>query len=238
MAAPFLEVMTMRVLMWFTIGFAAACALSIYLGISAWIGLVTVVAAGFLFVLKKPAAKVTAVMLLGITAGMLWTTAYNNLYLDFARKYDGKTAEASATVTDYSYETDYGVAADAQTELYGKKFKLRLYYPKFVSLQPGDRIEGKFRFRLTTDDSEQGGTYHQGKGIFLLAYVDEEAVVVKTAEPESKFFGSYLRKRISVLIASVFPADTIGLPMHFCWVTAAFWTMKQIRISNSVASGM
>ena len=200
----------MRVLMWFTIGFAAACALSIYLGVSAWFCVLTVLAAVFLFVLKRPVAKVTAVIFLGFTVGLLWTEGYNQFYLDYARNCDGKKIQATAIVTDYSYDTDYGVAADGQTELNGKKFKIRLYYPKDTNLKPGDRLEGEFRFRLTTDDSLQGGTYHQGDGIFLLAYVDEKAVVTRAFERETRFFGAYLRNRISGMLCNVFPEDCLG----------------------------
>lgn len=200
----------MRVLMWFTIGFAAACAMSIYLGIGAWICVLAVIAAALLFVLKKPAANVTAVMLLGITVGMLWTAGYNYFYLNSARNYDGKTTLTAATVSDYSYETNYGVAADAKTELDGKTFHIRLYYPQATSLRPGDRIEGEFRFRMTTGDSEQGGTYHQGNGIFLLAYVDEKASVISGEENAPEFFGARSRRQISQLINDTFPADAVA----------------------------
>ena len=200
----------MRVLMWFTIGFTAACAMSIYLGIGIWIIVLTITAAALLFALKKPAANVIAVILLGITVGILWTTGYNNLYLNSARKYDGKTAYVAATASDYSYETDYGVAVDAQTDLDGKTFRIRLYCPTKTALRPGDRIEGEFRFRLTTDDSEQGGTYHQGNGIFLLCYADKEAMITPANNGSGDFFGARLRRRISQMISDIFPADTLG----------------------------
>jgi len=200
----------MRVLMWFTIGFAAACALAVYLGIGIWFGLVTVLAAAYLLLLKKPVANIIAVILIGVTAGTFWTTAYHHFYLDIARNYDGKTVQAIAVVSDFSYETDYGVAADAETSLDGKSFRLRLYYPKKTPLKPGDRIEGAFRFRMTTDDSEQGGTYHQGNGIFLLAYVDEEAKIAYSDKREGKYFGAYLRKDITQLLSITFPSDTLA----------------------------
>ena len=200
----------MRILMWFTVGFAVACGLSVYLGFGVWLCLITAFAAVLLFILKKPAANVTAVILLGITAGLLWFAAYDSLYLDTARKFDGKTIHTSAVVSDYSYGTKYGVAADGKIELDGKKFRVRLYYEKDISLQPGDQIEGQFRFRLTTYDSKQGGTHHQSDGIFLLAYVDEEAVVTRSNGLVLEYFGAYLRKKISLLIGQVFPADAIS----------------------------
>ena len=200
----------MRILMWFTIGFAAACALSVYLGIGIWICLLTTSVAAFLFALRKPAPKVAAIMLLGVTAGMLWIGGYNHFYLNAARNYDGEKINATATVSDYSYETDYGVATEAKTTLDGKSFRVKLYYPVDTALAPGDVIKGEFRFRLTTDDSKQGGTHHQGDGIFLLAYIDKEATVQKVDETDWRFFGAHLRRRISQLLAEVFPEDTLA----------------------------
>ena len=196
--------------MWFTIGFACACALSIYLGIGTWFCVFTALLVILLLALKKPAARIAAVVLIGVTAGMLWSAAYNRLYLDYAREYDGKKVPASAIVTDYSYNTNYGVAADAQTELGGRKFKLRLYYPCSEPLQPGDRIEGEFRFRMTTDDSLQGGTHHQADGIFLLASLYDDAVVTKGYQEEQEFFGAFLRRKIATLLSDAFPADTLA----------------------------
>lgn len=200
----------MRVLVWFTVGFTAACATSIYLGISVWIFLLTITVGVLLFLFQKPAAKAAAVVFLGIIAGSIWTEAYNYLYLDTARNYDGTTLRAAATVSDYSFSTDYGVAADAQTELAGKIFRLRLYLPVETQLLPGDRIEGDFRFRLTTNDSQQGGTYHQGDGIFLLAYVSDKAVITPAGYDIKQHFGVYFRRNISQMIANVFPSDTVA----------------------------
>lgn len=200
----------MRVLMWFTIGFAAACTLSVYLGIGWWICLLAVPAAVLLFLRKDHKAKVVAVILVGISVGMLWITGYNHMYLNIARNYDGKKIVASATVSDYSYETDYGVAVEAKTTLQGKDFRTKLYLQTKTPLEPGDMVSGEFRFRLTTDDSLQGGTYHQGDGIFLLAYVDEKAEVQNAEETNWRFFGAYLRNNISQLLKNIFPGDTLA----------------------------
>ena len=200
----------MRILMWFTIGFAAACALNAYLGIGIWICLFTALLVTFLLMLKKPTANISAIILIGVTVGMLWTAGYNHFYLDSARNHDGKKIVTSAMVSDYSYETDYGVAAEAKTTLEGKAFRVKLYYPVNTALKPGDVIKGEIRFRLTTNDSKQGATHHQGDGIFLLAYVDEKATVQKADKTDWRFFGAYLRKEISQLLADAFPEDTLA----------------------------
>lgn len=198
----------MRVLMWFTVGFAAACVLSILLGLGLWICVLTATAVFFLLAVKKPVTKVFATVLIGVTVGMLWTAAYDSLYLNALHEIDGKNIEVTATVTDYSFETDYGVAADAQTVVDGKKYKLRLYYPNDTALQPGDELSGSFRFRMTTDDAVQGGTYHQGDGVFLLAYVSEDAAVTPGDPNALRYLGVRLRRSISQTIQKIFPEDT------------------------------
>ena len=201
----------MRVLMWFTIGFAAACALSIYLGAGVWLCLFAIAGAALLFVQKKPAANAAAVIAIGLAVGILWTTTYQYGYLNAVKKHDGKKFMMVATVTDFSYDTSYGVAADARTEIEGETYRLRIYYPHKVPLLPGDRIIGEFRIRLTTDDSLQGGTHHQGNGIFLLVYADKESAVVRGYHEPADFFGAHVRRKISQLIQDAFPEDTLGL---------------------------
>lgn len=198
----------MRILMWFTIGFALACGLSIYLGIGLWFCVITATCAFFLFAAKNKNATVVAILMLGITVGMLWSAAYDSIYLDQVRKYDGETVFTTATVCDYSYETDYGVAADAKTEIVGKTYKLRLYYPSKIEFKPGDVVEGDFRLRMTTKDSLQGETYHQGEGIFLLAYVSDKATVTPGNADHISYLGVNLRYNISQMIQKVFPEDT------------------------------
>ncbi len=200
----------MRSLMWFTIGFTAACAISIYLGIGIWLGILSLLAAVLLLLIKKKTVKVTAVILLGIAVGMFWTAGYRHVYLNTAADYDAQTVCTTATICDYSYETSYGVAADGYIELADKRFKVRLYYPQDTALEPGDRLEGDFRLRLTTYDSKQGGTYHQGEGVFLLAYGDEEVRRVSPEENTDQYFGANLRRQITRLLTQAFPADTLG----------------------------
>ena len=198
----------MRVLMWFTVGFAIACGLSAYLGIGVWFALLVIPAAILLFLWKKATAKIVATVLLGVVVGMLWSGAYDYFYLNDIRQYDGETVNTTAIVSDYSYDTSYGVAADAKITVDGKSYNLRLYYPIDLKLEPGDQIKGDFRFRMTTDDAIQGGTYHQGDGIFLLAYVSDTAVVEKGDSNSFLYWGVRLRRSISQTIREVFPEDT------------------------------
>jgi competence protein ComEC len=199
----------MRWLMWFAIGFAVACAAGVYLEIGIFLAF-----AGFaavpLFFLQSRHARRAATVLLGLSVGALWLWGYNALYLQAAKQYDGQTVTASAVISDYSYDTDYGIAADADVELDGKQFHVRVYLSNAESLSPGDTIRGDFRFRLTTADSIQGSTYHQGDGIFLLAYVYDDVDVSPAESVPTKYYPAVLRKQITERIDNAFPQDTLA----------------------------
>lgn len=200
----------MRILMWLTIGFGAACAVGAYLGIYLVIGIIALVMATVLFFIRFKAARIAAVVLLGLFAGVMWSFIYQTVYLDAAKTYDGKTISANATIADYSYDTDYGVAADGKIQLEDKEYSIRLYLPTKVTLKPGDVISGDIRLRLTTKDAIRGQTYHQGDGIFLLGYVQEGASTSIADEIPRRFFPAVLRRSIQQLLQLAFPADTLA----------------------------
>ena len=200
----------MRRLMWFTIGFTAACAAGVYLAAGVWLAVACVAAAIPLCFMKSLKAKVAAVVFLGFAVGSVWLWGHDALYLQTAKRYDGETVSATVTVTDYSFDTDYGVAADGALELDGKRFSVRVYLAEAEPLSPGDELRGDLRLRLTTQDSLQGATYHQGDGIFLLAYVSDDAQVTHTDEVPAKYFAAQLRQKIFDLMDAVFPKDTLA----------------------------
>ena len=200
----------MRVLMWFTIGFAVACCVSAYIGTAWWVALIAMIIALTLFYLKWKVTKVAAIVMLGLAVGSIWTFVFHSAYLQTAKNYDGKTVASIATISEYSYETDYGIAADAKIELDGKRFSARLYLNKKDALEPGDQVAGNIRLRLTINDSLQGQTYHQGDGIFLLGYVQEEAQITYADDVPFRFFGAKLRQKIKDVLKSVFPEDTLA----------------------------
>ena len=203
----------MRKLMWFAMGFGAACAFCAY----AWVteGLF-ILAAGFLalfgaiaigtrwFKWLKPAAAVC----LGIAMGFAWFQLYSSAYLSRTADLDGAMAEVTARCTDYSYETDYGSAVEGFLYLDGKPYRGKFYVNSPTEMEPGDVLKSKFQLRLTTSDSAEGPTFHQGKGIFILAYQRDEVELIKV---ESKPFWTYpavLRNTIKEAIDRLFPEDT------------------------------
>ena len=203
----------MRKLMLFAIGFAAACIIGVYF-ISGWwlllIGAVCLAAAIPLLCIRRRTTRIIAILLAGCMTGMLWNWGYDQTFLSDARNYDGKTVQTQIEATDYCYETDYGVAADGKTVLAGKTYRVRFYLDEETPLKPGDKVTGTFRLRYTADGGEKAPTYHQGNGIFLLAYAKDEVRITPTPEIPGKYFAAVVRNKILEQIDAIFPEDTLG----------------------------
>ena len=203
----------MRKLMLFGIGFSLACLVGVYFISGSWLLLL---AAGCfaitipLFFLKFRKLKIAAVIMLGLCIGSLWNWGFDRIYLSDARQYDGKTVQSQVEITDYSYETDYGIAADGKIFLAGRTYRVKLYIYDSQNLQPGDRVTGSFRLRYTADGGEKEPTYHQGKGIFLLAYGREELQLSPTETIPAKYFPAKARRAILQQLDAIFPEDTLG----------------------------
>ncbi len=201
----------MRKLMWFSIGFAAACAVGAYLFSGLCLIALAMLCCGmffvFTFALRKPIPSIVAI---GLAIGFFYFFAYDQLYLQTVRNIHGETVNATVSISDYSYETDYGVAADGTIDLGSGTYRVKIYYSEFTPLKPGDVLTGEFRLRYTAGSGEIA-TYHRGEGIFLLAYADETVTVsVDSQNDNTRYFSARLRKSILERIDSLFPEDTAG----------------------------
>lgn len=198
----------MRRLVWFSLGFGAACCLcayaltgSIQIALAAaasGLALLTVIAGRRYSIFRR-----LSVALLGFAAGMSWFSLYDGFYLNTATGMDGKTMNAVIRASDYSYETAYGIGVDGTVQLEGKMYRLRAYLDGDEALEPGDIVSGQFRFRATTPRDSR--TYHAGNGIFLLAYQVDEASV--EAGSSWQDFPARLRRGIRDALQSCIPQD-------------------------------
>ena len=199
----------MRKLMWFAVGFAAACAAGIYALSGMWFGLVGMFCLlgciALLFVQTKP-AKIVAIVLAGCVIGFAWLWGYDAFYLSTAKDHDGENIPLTIAATDYSYETDYGIAFDGRTELDGKTYRVRCYLNTKEAVIPGEQVTGDFSLRYTAGGLRES-TYHEGKGIFLLAY-QNEAPIRENGQVRIWDYPSVWRQRILALLDAAFPADT------------------------------
>lgn len=198
--------------MWFVIGFGAACILCAYGFLRARFSVLTgvILAASVVIAVIafrwKPLRR-TSLTCIGCAVGILWFLVFRNVYLQPAIAMDGVTAEATVCITDFSYDTNYGVAADGKTSFEGRNYQIRVYVNDKIPLSPGDRVSGRFRFQLTTPDSMEGGTYHAGKGIFLLAYEAGDVIITGNNGIEAELFPNILAHWIKEMLRTCFPED-------------------------------
>ena len=201
----------MRKLMWFAIGFTAACAAGVYLVSGLWLlllggftlaGLIAALCVG------SNRGKKAACALFGCLIGFLWLFGFDKLYLQPVRQRDEQATFLQIEVTDYSRPTKKGITATGKTELDGKTYQIQFYLNEPVTLSPGDRVEGGFVLRYTGGGGENSPTYHQGKGIFLLAYPKNTIENQQLDTVPSRYLAPVLRQKILSLLETIFPADT------------------------------
>lgn len=203
----------MRKLMLFAIGFALACVIGVYFISGYWLLLLAAVCLAAmipLFCVRLRSTKIIAMILAGCMAGLVWNWGYDRLYLSDARNYDGKTVQSQIEITEYGYYTDYGAASDGKITLAGKTYQVKVYLAEDVSLKPGDRVTGSFRLRFTANGGEKAPTFHQGKGIFLLAYARDDLQLNCAEQVPTKYFIATARNKILGQIDRLFPEDTLG----------------------------
>ncbi len=202
----------MRKLMYFAIGFAAACAVGAYLvfGMQLFLLAGIFAAVALIFVLARtPSLKIAVVVLSGCVAGFLYMGLFDSFYLAAARVCDGQIVETQIEVTDDSFETEYGYCTDGKISVNGKSFQTTLYNSG-EALKPGDIVNGTFQLQFTVSQGKNSPTYHQGKGIFLLARPEGELTVKKCEKLPFKYFAPYMRKQIQNALDRCFPEDTLG----------------------------
>ena len=120
----------MRKLMWFTLGFTAACAFCAYFWPSSGVWAACVVLAGLSVLLLSGGKRlkwmrILGTALLGCAVGLTWFQLFHTTYLRAAAELDGEEAEVTAQCTDYSEQTGYGTAVDGVVRLNGKPYRVR-----------------------------------------------------------------------------------------------------------------
>lgn len=203
----------MRKLMWFSIGFAAACAFGAYWYVDWLLTAAAVIAVlGILLAVAtywvKP-LRIGAAFCFGAALGLCWFSVYDSMFLQTAREVDGQTVSVTMVVLDYSYDTDYGAAFDADILFDGQTCKARVYLNEDLELEPGNRVIGNFKFQITTGSSEDV-TYHRGNGVFLTASQRSDVIVERFWTVPLRCYPAVWAKKIQNIIQKAFPEDTFG----------------------------
>lgn len=203
----------MRKLMWFAIGFGAACAFGAYF-YGDWLLCAGAVAAAAALVFAvvtrwiRPIRSV-AVLAMGAAIGFCWFYLYDTIQLTNARQLDGQTERITVIVRDYSYETDYGTAVDGWVELEGKQYKIRLYLDEDLSLTPGNRVIGSFRLSATAGSEEDIQSYRTN-GALLTGAQRGNVIVERFWSIPWRCYPAVWREWLRQRIRDCFAEDTIG----------------------------
>lgn len=205
----------MRKLMWFTLGFGTACAMSVYLGNPHPLLIVcfAVVAALFLFgfARKWKLLRIIAVLMMGIAAGIGLFWGFEEWFPPAAEEVDGQTIAVTIRATDFSRETAYGYAVEGTVVLNEKEYGICAYLDQTeepLLISPGELISGEFLLCATTNAAEDSNASFAGKGIFLLAYQRGEASRSFGDRNFWKDFPVLLRQSILTLIDTLFSENT------------------------------
>ena len=204
----------MLTLVFFTIGFCIACALFGYYYIG-WLwamAIASLVVAILLYIVAKRRIWIRAVatILLGCAIGGGWSQFYSGVYLAPAAKLDMQNRDVTITVTDYSYETDYGVASEGLVYLDNKPYFVKFYLDGREVLEPGTVVSGNFRFRLTTGAGMEDPTHHRSEGKFLLLYDDGNLKITDADKAPWFCLPAVWRNKLLTSIEQLFPEDTAG----------------------------
>ena len=201
----------MRRLLWFSVGFAAAClAGAVFYG--AWLifgAAITLLAAGILTAVHKKYGHcmLPILILLGMATGLCWFGAYDSLFVTVPRAADGQSLNVSIEATEYSYQTDYGSAVEGNVEINGKTYRVKAYLRSKEQVSPGDSVNGTFRFRLTTAGGMEKPTTHRTEGIFLLAYPIGTAELHHADEISWRHYPAQWRYQLLERMKEIMPGD-------------------------------
>ena len=203
----------MRRLMWFTLGFGAACILlaAVPVDLPLWVpGAVfccTAVTVGLLG-RKRRRAVTAALILLGIACGCMRLHWAVSRELKPLEGLDGKTVLLSVTAEDYSRQGQYSEIVDGSLLWEGRRYRGLIYLMDDVHLCPGDTLEAEFRLRVTAPESERASVYYQGKGIFLVATQKSEGTVTAASGSSLRYFPARLTHEIKELLDACLTEDT------------------------------
>ncbi len=205
----------MKLLVWFAIGFALAswiCSWGIGLVWAMILMILTAagIGAALCFRKKLPVLSLAAVILSGCLGGFLWTGLFQIFYLNTAVEMDGQTLTTTIEAADHTEQAEYGYVLDGRILLDGKRYHVRTYLKGNQMLAPGDTVTAPFQFRVTTAGGDEEATYHQGNGIYLIAYQRGDAAYSFAGKVPLKYFSVMLREKITGILENCFPGDAVA----------------------------
>lgn len=199
----------MRKLMWFSLGFLAACLICALFLVDAWL-IAGCVGFCVLFTLclvlgwKYPWLNRAAAICLGLSLGLGWFHVYSNVQLGPAASLDGETVSLRIQAMDYGWDTGYGTAVDGRVTVGAFPCKVRVYMEGTPDIEPGDVILGEFILEY----AGAGEIFRRANGAFLTAYQAADAQLAKPMELPWLCRPAIWRQELVNILENTFPEDT------------------------------
>lgn len=201
----------MRKFMWFTIGFAAACAVGAYWVSGIWLLLLAaacIVLLIFGALMLQGRKNSVLLVLFGCVVAFFWVWGNDIFSLREAKALHGQKIEAQIEITDFSEATNYGIAAEGTILLEDEEYPIRVYSYVLELLTPGSQLYGEVSLQYTGNGERTN--YYYSLGIPLVGYLGENTVVETPERIPAKFAIAVLRQKLLTLLGDTFPDDTLG----------------------------
>lgn len=196
----------MRRILWFTLGFGAACGFCAYGKVPDLLILPALVLLAAVFAGDARKNKLL-LSTMGILFGFFWFSRFEAQTLQPVYALDGITMEAEIRCVSFPEETDYGYRAEGTLQIDNRKYTVMCYLDHDDHIQPGKVLSGPFHLKVTAPGGIKESTYYQGEGIFLLAYQQDE-VTISEGESSWRDTPAKLRHKILGILEDTLPPDT------------------------------
>lgn len=195
----------MRSLLWFTLGFGAACGLCTY-GRHPLILLFPLAVLLLSLLTGEKRTKKLLISVMGIAFGLIWFSVFSAKVLTPVYALDGATQSVTIRCDTYPEETEYGFRVEGTLQIHDRDYTVLCNLKPGTEVSPGVLLSGPFSFRATAPGGSADSAYYQGEKIFLLAY-PEGKLTMTQGEASWRDYVAQLRQKIITTLDATLPAD-------------------------------
>ena len=195
----------MRSLLWFTLGFGAACGLCAY-GRHQLIFLLPLAVLLLSLLTGEKKTRKFLISAVGIAFGLIWFSRFESRVLAPVYAMDGTTQSVTIRCNTFPEETDYGFRTEGTLRIDDRDYTVLCYLKPGTEVSPGVLLSGPFKFRATAPGALADSPYYQGEKIFLLAY-PEGKLTMTQGEGFWRDHVARLRHEIIRILDETLPED-------------------------------
>ena len=204
----------MRKLMWFTLGFAAGCALCVYLLPDSWQLLALAAAVALIALalsLPERFRRSAVCVCIGLSLSICWCILYRQLFPMPTVDPAGEKRTISAEVSGLPEQKSYGVRVEANLELDGRKIPASLTLTACEEeLLPGDRIEGEFTLKPALQEKDGEVNYYYVSSGVRIVGSGKSYTVSSPEKVPLRYIPLRIARKLNLSLARAVPADCLG----------------------------